>query len=79
MSTKLLNLCSGIIYQPQDTHESPGGGGVVFSKDPRTIGVQIGQCVLILLSTVEKADADVSIKHTVLLNDLFEIFAKDFK
>ena len=25
---------SGVTYQPQDTHGYPGGGGVVFRKDP---------------------------------------------
>ena len=33
-STKPLNLGFWITYGPLDTHEYPGGGGVVFSKDP---------------------------------------------
>ena len=33
-STKPLNLGSGVTYRPPDTHGYPGGGGVVFSKDP---------------------------------------------
>ena len=28
------NLGSGVTYRPPDTHGYPGGGGVVFTKDP---------------------------------------------
>ena len=34
MSTKGLNLGSGVKLRPPDTHGYPGGGGVVFSDDP---------------------------------------------
>ena len=33
-STKALNRGSRVTYRPPDTHGYPGGGGVVFSKDP---------------------------------------------
>ena len=45
MSTKGLNLGSGVIFRPPDTHGYPGGGGVVFSDDP-------GQVESILVSVL---------------------------
>ena len=39
MSTKPLDLGSGVTYQPQDTHGYPGGVGVVFSIDSGQLGV----------------------------------------
>ena len=30
---------SGVTYQPPDTYGYPGGGGVVFSKDPRNLTI----------------------------------------
>ena len=43
MGTKALDLGSGVIFQPPDTHGYPGGGGVVFSDD-------VGQVESILIS-----------------------------
>ena len=44
MSTKPLNLGSGVTYRPPDVHGYPGGVGVVFIKDlgqlePRSVSV----------------------------------------